>query len=150
MSPKNLNASKKTHKFLLNQLKDKKTFQIYNKFQKNIKLDEDFIVAVSGGADSLALSFLSKIYSIKKSIKVKYILVDHKLRKNSSAEADYVKKILNKISTKLKILKWIGKKPKSNIQSIARTKRYKLLISEAKKLKVNYTSLFWQLIEYCF
>ena len=35
MSPKNLNASNKTHKFLLNQLKDKQTFQIYKKFEKN-------------------------------------------------------------------------------------------------------------------
>ena len=64
MSPKNLNASKKTHKFLFNKLRDKSTFQIYNKFEKNINLNEDFIVAVSGGPDSLALSFFTKIYSI--------------------------------------------------------------------------------------
>ena len=66
MSPKNLNASNKTHKFLLNQLKDKQTSKIYKKFEKNLDLREDFIVAVSGGQDSLALCFLSKIYSIKK------------------------------------------------------------------------------------
>ena len=51
MSPKNLNASNKTHKFLLNQLKDKQTSKIYKKFEKNLKLNEDFIVAVSGGPD---------------------------------------------------------------------------------------------------
>ena len=33
---KNLNASKKTHKFLLDKLKDKKTLQIYKKFEKNL------------------------------------------------------------------------------------------------------------------
>ena len=65
MSPKNLNASNKTHKFLLNQLKDKQTSKIYKKFEKNLKLNQDFIVGVSGGPDSLALSFLSKIYSAK-------------------------------------------------------------------------------------
>ena len=54
MSPKNLNASNKTHKFLLNQLKDKQTSKIYKKFEKNFTLNEDFIVAVSGGPDSLA------------------------------------------------------------------------------------------------
>ena len=54
MSPKNLNVSNKTHKFLLNQLKDKQTSKIYKKFEKNFRLNEDFIVAVSGGPDSLA------------------------------------------------------------------------------------------------
>ena len=68
MSPKNLNVSKKTHKFLFNKLKDKNTFKIYNKFEKELNLNEDFIVAVSGGSDSLALSFLSKIYSLKKNL----------------------------------------------------------------------------------
>ena len=137
MSPKNLSVSSKTHKFLLNNLKDKKTFQIYKKFEKNLKIKEDFIVAVSGGPDSLALSFLSKVYSIKKSIKVNYFIVDHKLRKNSSKEAKFVKKLLKKLDCNLKILNWIGKKPKNNIQSIAREKRYALLINQSKKLKIN-------------
>jgi len=89
MSPKNLNALNKTHKVLLNKLKDKQTSKIYKKFEKNLKLKEDFIVAVSGGPDSLALCFLSKIYSIKKNLKVKYFHVDHKLRDSSTNEAKY-------------------------------------------------------------
>ena len=137
MSPKNLNASNKTHKFLLNQLKDKQTSKIYKKFEKNLKLNEDFIVAVSGGPDSLALCFLSKIYAIKKHLKVKYFHVDHKLRNNSTKEAKFVKLLLKKFSTNLEILTWIGKKPKSNIQSIARDKRYRLMMNKAKKLKIN-------------
>ena len=137
MSPKNLNASKKTHNFLLNKLKDKKIFQIYKKFEKNLNLNENFIVAVSGGPDSLALCFLSKVYSIKKHIKVKYLHVDHKLRNNSTKEAKFVKLLLKKLPASLKILTWIGKKPKSNIQSVARDKRYELLFKETKKLKIN-------------
>ena len=70
MSPKNLNAQNKTHKFLLSKLKEKEIFKIYKKFEKDLTLNEDFIVAVSGGPDSLALCFLSKIYSIKKHLKV--------------------------------------------------------------------------------
>ena len=66
MSLKNLNVQNKTHKVLLNLLKDKQISKIYKKFEKNLDLKEDFIVAVSGGPDSLALCFLSKIYSIKK------------------------------------------------------------------------------------
>ena len=83
MNLKNLSALSKTHKFLLGKLKDKRTFQIYKKFEDYLKINENLIVAVSGGPDSLALSFLTKIYSIKKSINVKYFIVDHQLRKNS-------------------------------------------------------------------
>jgi len=137
MSQKNLSASNKTHKFLLNKLKDKQTSKIYKKFEKNLKLNEDFIVAVSGGPDSLALCFLSKIYSIKKNLKVKYFHVDHKLRNNSTKEAKFVKLLLKKLSTNLEILTWTGKKPKNNIQSVARDKRYALMINRAKKLKIN-------------
>ena len=137
MSQRNLNASNKTHKFLSNKLKDKQTFNTYKKFEKELNIKDDFIVAVSGGPDSLALSFLSKVYSIKKTLKVNFIIVDHKLRKNSSKEANFVKGLLKKLSINLKILTWIGKKPKSNIQAIARNKRYELLTKTAKKLKIN-------------
>ncbi len=137
MSLKNLNASNKTHKVLLNRLKDKQTSKIYKKFEKNLKLNEDFIVAVSGGPDSLALCFLSKIYSIKKHLKVKYLHVDHKLRNNSTKEAKFVKLLLKKFSINLEILTWVGKKPRSNIQSVARDKRYELMINKAKKLKIT-------------
>ena len=137
MSLKNLNVSKKTHKFLLNKLKDKRILQIYKKFEKNLNISENFIVAVSGGPDSLALSFLSKIYSIKKFIDVKYFIVDHKLRKNSTTEAKYVQKHLKNFSINLDILTWKGIKPKKNIQSIARYKRYELLIDRAKKFRIK-------------
>ena len=75
MSLKNLNVSKKTHKFLLDKLKDSRTIQIYNKFESNLLVKDNFIIAVSGGPDSLALSFLAKIYSIKKSIDIVYFFL---------------------------------------------------------------------------
>ena len=133
MSPKNLNVSKKTHNFLFNKLKDKRTLQIYKKFENNLPIKKNFIIAVSGGPDSLALSFLAKIYSIKKSIDIKYFIVDHKLRKNSTLDAKSVQKKLKNFSIKLNILTWKGTKPKKNIQSIAREKRYMLLTDAAKK-----------------
>ena len=112
MSLKNSNASNRTHSFLLNKLKDKRILQIYKKFENNLNINENFIVAVSGGPDSLALSFLAKIYSIKYFLNVKYLIVDHKLRNNSSSEAKYVQKQLKKYSIKLNILTWSGAKPK--------------------------------------
>ena len=138
MSQKNLNVPNKTHKYLLNKLNDKRTAQIYQKFENKLKLNQSFIVAVSGGADSLALSFLTRIYSIKNSLNAKYFIVDHKLRSNSSLEAKLVQTLLKKYSISLKILNWKGTKPSKNIQSIARKERYKLLINAAKKLKIQY------------
>ncbi len=137
MSRKNLNVSNKTHKNLLNYLRDKRISNFYKKFNNILSLNQDFIVGVSGGSDSLALSFLSKIYSIKNSLNVHYFIVDHKLRKDSSSEAQYVKNLLKKQNIKSNILTWYGKKPKSNIQSIARNKRYKLLINQAKKFNIK-------------
>ena len=137
MSPKNLNVSKKTHNFLLNKLKDKRILQIYKKFESDLATKNDFVVAVSGGPDSLALSFLAKILEIKKLVKVKYFIVDHKLRRESTSEAIYVKKTLKNYLINLEILSWNGAKPKKNIQSIARDKRYELLISRAKKYKIK-------------
>ena len=145
MSLKNLNVSKKTHKFLLDKLKDSRILQIYKKFESNLPVKKNFVVAVSGGPDSLALSFLAKIYSIKKSIEVKYFIIDHKLRKNSTLEAKYVQKKLKDFSIKLNILTWIGTKPRKNIQSIAREKRYKLLTDAAKKNGIQNILLGHQL-----
>ena len=138
MSLKNLNASSKIHKHLFGKLKDKRIYKIYNKFEKNLNLTNNFAVAVSGGPDSLALAFFSKIYSIKKSLKVKYFLVDHKLRTNSSVEALFVKNLLKDLSIYLDILRRNGKKPKSNIQSLARKKRYNILINQSKKHEINH------------
>ena len=137
MSPKNLNVLSKTHRLLLSRLKDKRTSQIYKKFETCLNINENFIVAVSGGPDSLALSFLTKIYSIKKSLNVKYFIVDHKLRKNSTLEAKQVQKHLKNFLINLNILTWKGAKPKKNIQSTARDKRYGLLIDKAKKFKIK-------------
>jgi tRNA(Ile)-lysidine synthase len=145
MSLKNLNVSKKTHKFLLDKLKDSRTLQIYKKFESNLPTKKNFIVAVSGGPDSLALSFLAKIYSIKKSINIKYFIVDHRLRKNSTLEAKYVQKKLKNFSIKLDILNWNGTKPEKNIQSIAREKRYQLLTDAAKKNRIQNILLGHQL-----
>ena len=140
MSRKNLNA-KKIPKVLDLKLKNRRINQIYKKFEKSLNINENFIVAVSGGPDSLALSFLSKIYSIKRKLKVKYYIVDHRLRAESTYEAKIVKKILKKNSIDSNILTLKGRKPNKNIQSLARQKRYKLLFAKCKQFKINHILL---------
>ncbi len=136
MSLKNLNAIK-IPKILKEKLSNKKIIRLYDTFEKEFDIQNSFITAVSGGPDSLALAFLTKIYSMKNNIDSWYYIVNHKLRKESTQEARKVQKILNKLNIKSKILTWNGKKPKSNIQSLARKKRYNLLFSQCRKLKID-------------
>ena len=61
ITPKNLNFNK--------ILRDKKIFKIYKNFEKNfenLKNPNKVAVSVSGGSDSLALSFLVLCYKFKK------------------------------------------------------------------------------------
>ena len=133
MNLKNLSARSRIHKKILGQLNQKKISKIYDEFFSTLKSKESLAVAVSGGPDSLALAYLAKCYSLKNKIKVKYYIVDHKLRKESSLEAKEVKKVLGKIDIHSTILNWNGKKPLKNIQATARDKRYFLLSNECKK-----------------
>ena len=137
MSLKNLNATIKIPKLLKNKLTNLRIIKIYNNFEKTLKIRENFVVAVSGGPDSLALAFLAKIYSLKNKIISKFLIVDHRLRPESTKEAKLVKNVLKKYSIDAEILTWYGKKPRKNIQLFARNKRYDLLIKRCQKLKIN-------------
>ena len=82
------------------------------------------------------MAALAKSYNYENRSKIFYVLVDHKLRKNSSQEAQLVKKLLKKHGINLYILnnnKIINK----NIQSEARKVRYNLLTSFCKKKNIN-------------
>tara|TARA_Y100000590_G_scaffold242992_1_gene273110 strand:- start:600 stop:1673 length:1074 start_codon:yes stop_codon:yes gene_type:complete len=142
MKKKSLNAKKIIHKNLLNKLKNPKIKSVYKNFEKLLidnGLKKNVAVGVSGGSDSLGLTFLAKCYSILNKSTVKYYHVNHRLRVNSNEEAKLLVSKLKKFDINCKILTWRGKKPKSNIQSIARKNRYKLFFKEC--LKDNIQSL---------
>ena len=141
MSLKNLSAKNKIPKLLINKLNNKRIRKIYQNFENSLNINEDFAVAVSGGPDSLALAFLAKIYSIKKKLSLKILIVDHKLRPESTKEAKMTKQLLKKISINADILNWKGKKPSKNVQSIARKKRYELLFRNCDKYQIKYILL---------
>ena len=132
-----MSAQNKKHKKILSQLNQKKIFKIYNEFSSSLKVKENLAIAVSGGPDSMALAFLAKCYSIKNQVKVKYFIVDHMLRKESTSEAKTVRNNLKKINVNCQILPWYGKKPSKNISASARDKRYFLLINECKKNNIK-------------
>ena len=136
MSRKNLSVNK-IPKVIKEKLLNKRIHKLYKLFEKSFEIKSDFIVAVSGGPDSLALAFLTKIYSIRNNLKCKYFIIDHKIRNESTQEAVKVKKILLKLSIKSEILTWKGKKPLKNIQSVARKNRYDLLLAQCNKFKIK-------------
>ena len=76
MKKKNLSAKKKIHNFYSKKLEDPKIKKIYLKFKKKLSkyISNNFCVAVSGGADSIALSFLAKCYSLEKKKKFIFLL----------------------------------------------------------------------------
>ena len=137
MRLKNSSVKIKIPKLLKNSLSNSKINQIYKKFEKNLNINDSFIVAVSGGPDSLALAFLAKIYAIKNKLNSKFLIIDHKLRAESTQEAKTVKNVLKRNFINAQIISWKGKKPSKNIQSLARNKRYELLFDQCEKFKIK-------------
>ncbi|MFL2902540.1 MAG: tRNA lysidine(34) synthetase TilS [Candidatus Pelagibacter sp.] len=139
MKKKNLSAKKIIHNFYFKKLDDPRIKRIYLNFKKKISshVPNSFCVAVSGGADSMALSFLAKCYSLENNKKVYFFIVDHKLRKNSTSEANLVKKKLKlfQISSNILSIQKINKK--INLQSFARANRYKLIINQSLTKKID-------------
>ena len=116
MKKKNLSVKKKIHNFYSKKLDDPRIKGIYLNFKKKISshITNGFCVAVSGGIDSMALSFLAKCYSIENNKKGYFFIVDHKLRKNSTLEANLVKKKLKSFQISSNILTIKKKKKKKN------------------------------------
>ena len=109
MKKKSLSVKKKNHNLILKHLNDKKILKVFKEFEKSIGVKSKYAAAISGGSDSLALAYFCKCISIIYKTKIKYFLVDHKLRTHSTREAKNVLKILNKIRIKCKIVTWKGK-----------------------------------------
>ena len=112
--------------------------KIYTSFKKNLNQlkPKKALIAVSGGPDSLSLVALSKRLSLEKNIKFYYVLVNHNIRKNSLKEGTKVKRILKKNNTKLVVIS-NKKKITKNIQSEARSIRYKILLDYCLRNRIN-------------
>ena len=127
MRTKNLNVTRPDHLNIYQKVKS-----ILKKYKRN----NTFVVAVSGGSDSLALVSIIKNLIQENKYKFFFAIVDHNLRKNSAAEALSVKRLLSKYGINLTILK-NKKKIDKNIQKNAREIRYNLLEKFCKKKKAK-------------
>ena len=84
-------------------------------------------VAVSGGADSLALALLAADWARMRGGEAVAVTVDHGLRPDSATEAAQVGAWLGGLGIAHHILTWSGPKPNSDLQAAARDARYGLL-----------------------
>jgi len=87
----------------------------------------EIAVGVSGGADSLLLALLLQKWVLKKNGKLTALIVNHNLRSESITEIKSLKGWLRKRKINYKVFHWLGEKPKTGIQEIARSIRLKML-----------------------
>ena len=140
MKLKNLIVTRKVNNKKLST-QNQKIKKFYNIFKsvvyRNIK-KRSFLLAVSGGPDSLCLAYFGKKYSLEFKNKAHVVIVDHKLRKDSTKEATKVKRMLKNKKIDSKIINWKGVLPKSNIQKSARDIRYSLLSNYCQNNNIKY------------
>ncbi len=85
-------------------------------------------VAVSGGADSLALMLLLAAWAVARGKPAPIVLtVDHGLRKGSDDDARAVTKAAKAAGLEAHVLAWQGAKPKADVEAEARNARYALM-----------------------
>ena len=93
-------------------------------------------LSISGGPDSMALLLLVKEWIHRKSGKITVFHFDHKMRKNSSKEARWLKNFVSKLGIEFYLLNWErGDELVLNMKN-AREARYEKILELSKKLRV--------------
>jgi tRNA(Ile)-lysidine synthase len=93
------------------------------------------LLAVSGGADSLAMMYLAHLVG---GFKLSTATVNHGLRAEALSEAQYVATLAAKLNISHEILEWRGDKPHTRVQELAREARYALLFAHARKIGASH------------
>jgi len=97
-------------------------------------------LAVSGGADSLALMLLARRWAAltNGAPRIVVLTVDHGLRPEAAAEAAEVARIAGTIGFPAHILRWDGPYPDAGIEAAARDARYRLLFSAMAEERLTH------------
>lgn len=109
-------------------------------FESSVRL----AVAVSGGADSMALMLLAARWAKGRGGEATGLTVDHGLRPEAAAESRQVEAWLAARGIPHEILRWAGPRPRANVQAEARAARYRLLEEWCRKKGVLHLLLAHQ------
>jgi tRNA(Ile)-lysidine synthase len=92
------------------------------------------VLAVSGGADSIALMWLVARWrrALAHGPSLIAVTVDHGLRAEAAAEAREVKRLARSLDLPHRTLRWTGAKPRTGLPAAARAARYRLLAQAAR------------------
>ncbi|MEM9630598.1 MAG: tRNA lysidine(34) synthetase TilS [Pseudomonadota bacterium] len=92
-------------------------------------------LAVSGGGDSLCLMVLLNEWRHRTGWtgEAEVVVVDHGLRPESAAEAQFVVRNAEDIALPATVLRWDGEKPSRNVQEAARQARYRLISEHMRR-----------------
>jgi tRNA(Ile)-lysidine synthase len=96
---------------------------------------DNVVLAVSGGPDSMALLVLAAEWQARRTSRLPAIsvaTVDHKLRAQSGAEAEFVGREAARLGLPHTVLHWLDDKPATGLADAARRARYELLSEYAR------------------
>ena len=95
------------------------------------------LLAVSGGADSLALMLLAAHWATEQAHQgpqLSVATVNHGLRPEAAQEAASVSMMAKELGLSHTVLRWTGEKPSTGLQEAAREARYRLLKAHAETI----------------
>lgn len=98
-------------------------------------------VAVSGGADSMALCLLTRDWAAARAGRITALTVDHGLRPDLAGEAGHIASWMRAAGIDHHILRWTDDKPLAGIQQAARRARYRLLLGWCRETAVLHLLL---------
>ena len=92
------------------------------------------LIAVSGGPDSTALLVMAAEWAGRRNARVFAATIDHRLRRESAAEAEGVAALSARLGVPHATLAWTGPKPATRLMERAREARYRLLAAHARSV----------------
>jgi tRNA(Ile)-lysidine synthase len=114
---------------------------VRNTLTSNTKPGQKILVAVSGGADSLALAAACEFEAKKLGLKIAAAVIDHSLQKNSDKVAAQTSKTLSSLGFEEVIVKKISVGKAGGPEAAARNARYTALETIRQQTKSNFIVL---------
>jgi tRNA(Ile)-lysidine synthase len=114
---------------------------VRNTLNSNTKSGQKLLVAVSGGADSLALAAACEFEAKKLGLKIAAAVIDHSLQKNSDKVAAQTSKTLSALGFEEVIVKKVFVGKAGGPEAAARKARYTALETIRQQTKANFIVL---------